>query len=583
MATETIPQRRRALTREERKVIIASSAGTVFEWYDFYLYGALATIIGAQFFASYGATQQAIFALLTFAAGFLVRPFGAILFGRLGDIVGRKYTFVVTVVLMGAATFLVGLLPGYESIGTAAPVILVILRMLQGLAAGGEYGGAAIYVAEHAPQNQRGYFTGWVNMTSTLALLLSLIVILFTQIAVDASFPPIQLPDGSTITAFKSWGWRIPFLFSAVLLLISLYVRLQMQESPAFKRMKEEGAASASPLREAFGEWRNVKIGLLALFGLVAGQAVVWYTGNFYALFYLQNILQVDQFTTNVLVAWALFLGVPLYVLFSAMSDRIGRKPVILGGCLLAALTYFPLFEALTRTANPALYRAQNSAVVTVLADPADCSFQFNPAGNVKFSSSCDIAKSLLSKRAVNYRTEVAPAGTPASVRIGTTDPIQANTADFPARVTAGLAAVGYPSPAHSEIVKIHIDPAAGIGNLVRVFDIWSPQKLTIIGILLVLISYAAMAYGPMAAALVELFPTRIRYSGLSLPYHIGNGWFGGLVPATSFAIVAATGNIYSGLWYPVVVALATVVIGILLVPETHKRVDEYAEPIRRN
>jgi len=567
---------RRALTREERKVIIASSAGTVFEWYDFYLYGALAAIIGAQFFAAYNPTQQSIFALLTFAAGFIVRPFGAIVFGRLGDIVGRKHTFVLTVVLMGAATFFVGLLPSYQSIGAAAPVVLVALRFLQGLAAGGEYGGAAIYVAEHAPQNQRGRFTGWVNTTSTLALLLSLIVIMFTQVAVDASFPPVSQPDGTTLTPFKAWGWRLPFLFSAVLLVISLYIRLQMQESPVFQRMKAEGATSSSPLREAFGEWRNVKIGLLALFGLVAGQAVVWYTANFYALFYIQNILQVDQFTTNVLVAWALIAGVAFFVIFASISDRIGRKPVILGGCLLAALTYFPLFEALTSTANPALHRAQNSTLVTVIADPDDCSFQFNPAGNVKFSSSCDVAKSLLASRAVQYRNEPAAPGAAASVRVGGEAPIAVSDPDFAAKVSSALAMAGYPSPGHPEIVRIAIDPAAGLGNLVKVFDIFSLQKLTIIAILVVLVMYAAMAYGPMAAALIELFPARIRYSGVSLPYHIGNGWFGGLVPATSFAIVAATGNIYSGLWYPVIVALTTVVIGALFIPEMHETVDEY-------
>jgi MFS family permease len=576
MTIEATAGRRRALTREERKVIIASSAGTVFEWYDFYLYGALASIIGAQFFAAYSETQQSIFALLTFAAGFIVRPFGAVIFGRLGDIVGRKYTFVVTVVLMGAATFLVGLLPSYHSIGVAAPIALILLRMLQGLAAGGEYGGAAVYVAEHAPQNQRGFFTSWVNTTPTLALLLSLIVIMFTQIALDARFPPILQPDGTSLSAFKAWGWRIPFLLSAILLIISLYVRLKMQESPAFQRMKAEGAASAAPLREAFGEWRNAKIGLIALFGLVAGQAVVWYTAHFYTLFFIQNILQVDQFTTNVLVAWALVIGVGFVVAFATLSDHIGRKPVILGGCLLAALTYFPLFDQLTRTANPALYRAQSSARVTVSADPAECSFQFNPTGSVKFSSSCDIAKSLLAKRAVHYHNESGPAGTVASVRIGTAEPLAANDANFASKMAVALAVEGYPMPGHAETVKIAIDPAAGLANVAKVFDIWSTQKLTIIGILVLLIMFAAMTYGPIASALVELFPTRIRYSGLSLPYHIGNGWFGGLLPATSFAIVAATGNIYSGLWYPVIIAAATVVIGTLLVPETHKRVDEY-------
>jgi MFS family permease len=443
MTSEAIAGRRRALTREERKVIIASSAGTVFEWYDFYLYGALASIIGAQFFAAYSVTQQSIFALLTFAAGFIVRPFGAIIFGRLGDIVGRKYTFVVTVVLMGAATFLVGLLPTYHSIGVAAPIALIVLRMLQGLAAGGEYGGAAVYVAEHAPHNQRGFFTSWVNTTPTLALLLSLVVIMFTQIALDAGFPPVEQPDGTMLSAFKAWGWRIPFLLSVVLLLISLYVRLQMQESPAFQRMKAEGAASAQPLREAFGEWRNIKIGLIALFGLVAGQAVVWYTAHFYTLFFIQNILQVDQFTTNVLVAWALIAGVGFVVAFASLSDRIGRKPLILGGCLLAVLTYFPLFEQLTRTANPALYRAQSNVEVTVAADPTDCAFQFNPPGKVTYSSSCDIAKAALAKRAVHYRNEDATAGTVASVRIGKAQPIAASDADFAAKVAAALAAEG--------------------------------------------------------------------------------------------------------------------------------------------
>jgi MFS family permease len=576
MTSEAIAGRRRALTREERKVIIASSAGTVFEWYDFYLYGALASIIGAQFFAAYSVTQQSIFALLTFAAGFIVRPFGAIIFGRLGDIVGRKYTFVVTVVLMGAATFLVGLLPTYHTIGVAAPIALIVLRMLQGLATGGEYGGAAVYVAEHAPHNQRGFFTSWVNTTPTLALLLSLVVIMFTQIALDAGFPPVEQSDGTTLSAFKAWGWRIPFLLSAVLLLISLYVRLQMQESPAFQRMKAEGAASSQPLREAFGEWRNVKIGLIALFGLVAGQAVVWYTAHFYALFFIQNILQVDQFTTNVLVAWALIAGVGFVVAFASLSDRIGRKPLILGGCLLAVLTYFPLFEQLTRTANPALYRAQSNVEVTVTADPTDCAFQFNPTGKVTYSSSCDIAKAALAQRAVHYRNEDAPAGTVASVRIGKAEPIAAIDAAFAARIAAALSAEGYPNPGHAETVKIAIDPSAGLANVAKVFDIWSAQKLTIIGILVLLIMFAAMTYGPIAAALVELFPTRIRYSGMSLPYHIGNGWFGGLLPATAFAIVAATGDIYSGLWYPVIVAAATVVIGLFLVPETHKTVDEY-------
>ena len=406
--------------------------------------------------------------MLTFAAGFIVRPFGAIIFGRLGDIVGRKYTFVVTVVLMGAATFLVGLLPSYHTIGVAAPIALIILRMLQGLATGGEYGGAAVYVAEHAPQNQRGFFTSWVNTTPTLALLLSLIVIMFTQIALDAGFPPVVQPDGSSLSAFKAWGWRIPFLLSAVLLLISLYVRLQMQESPAFQRMKAEGAASKAPLREAFGEWRNIKIGLIALFGLVAGQAVVWYTAHFYALFYIQNILQVDQFTTNVLVAWALVAGVGFVVVFASLSDRIGRKPLILGGCALAVLTYFPLFEQLTRTANPALYRAQSTSEVTVMADPADCSFQFNPTGRREVQHVMRHRKVTTGQARRALPNVDAPAGAVASVRIGKADPIPANGPDFAAKLAAGLTAEGYPTTGHPETVRIPIDPKAGLANVAQ-------------------------------------------------------------------------------------------------------------------
>jgi MFS family permease len=576
VSTEQAAAPRRTITREERKVIIASSAGTVFEWYDFYLYGALASIIGAQFFAAYSTTQQNIFALLTFGAGFIVRPLGALVFGRLGDLVGRKHTFVITVVLMGAATFLVGLLPNYETIGIAAPIALVALRMLQGLAAGGEYGGAAIYVAEHAPQNRRGFFTSWVNTTSTLALLLSLIVIMFTQIGIDASFAPVAQADGTSVSPFKAWGWRIPFLLSAILLAISLYVRLKMQESPAFQRMKAEGMHSKAPLKEAFGEWKNIRIGLIALFGLVAGQAVVWYAAHFYTLFFIHNILKVDQFTTNVLVAWALILGVGFVVVFASLSDRIGRKPVILTGCLLAALTYFPLFDLLARTANPALHAAQSTAEVTVIADPAECSFQFNPTGRATFRSSCDVAKALLVKQSVNYRNEAAPPGSDAQVRIGGGEAISAADPQFAAKIASGLRSAGYPAPDDPRVVRIPIDPADGFANMAKVFDIWSTQKLTIIAILTVLIMFAAMAYGPMAAVLVELFPTRIRYSGMSLPYHIGNGWFGGLLPATSFAMVAATGDIFFGLWYPVLIAAATVCIGILFVPETHRRIDEH-------
>jgi len=629
-STTTLPEyeaRKRPMTAEERKVIIASSAGTIFEWYDFYLYGSLAAIIGAQFFSAYPEATRNVFALLAFAAGFLVRPFGALFFGRLGDLIGRKYTFLITILLMGASTFLVGCLPSYEQIGTIAPITLIVLRMVQGLALGGEYGGAAIYVAEHAPQNQRGYFTSFIQTTATLGLLLSLVVIMFTQIYVNANYPMVELiQDGKVvlgtdgkptmIDAFKSWGWRIPFLASVLLLLISLYIRLQMNESPAFKKMKEEGSASKAPLSEAFGEPRNAlvlliaplamigafytgaltattaavigaafvgiaviwglfnaKIALLALFGLVAGQAVIWYTGQFYALFFLQNILKVDNFTANVLIAWSLTLGTGFFLLFGSLSDKIGRKPVILAGCLIGALTLFPLFTLMTQIASPGTYRAHQTTKVTVLTDLNDCSFQFNPTGTVKFTKPCDIAKAALARASVNYTTQGAPAGTAATVTIADQPPISAADKDFTKLLTAALEKTDYSKAKINEgKVEIKIDPKDGLANFAKMFDIWSTQKLTIIGILTILVIYVTMVYGPMAAALVELFPTRIRYSGLSLPYHIGNGWFGGLLPATSFAMVAQSGDIYYGLWYPVVVALMTVVIGLFFVPETYKR-----------
>lgn len=561
------------MTREQRKVIIASSAGTVFEWYDFYLYGALATtVIGPQFFSAYPDSTQAIFALLAFAAGFIVRPFGALVFGRLGDLVGRKYTFLVTILIMGISTFLVGLLPNYDTIGAAAPVLLILLRMAQGLALGGEYGGAATYVAEHAPSNQRGYFTSWIQTTATLGLLLSLIIIMFTQIFVNANYPPVTLPSGATIDAFKAWGWRIPFLGSIVLLAVSLYIRLQMSESPAFQKMKDEGSGSKAPLREAFGTWSNAKIGLIALFGLTAGQGVVWYTGQFYALFFLQKILKVEEFTANVLIAWALIIGTGFFIVFGRLSDRIGRKPVILAGCLIAALTYIPIFTMLTKTASPALYRAQNAAVVTVTTDPAECSFQFNPTGKSKFTSGCDVAKELLAKSAVHYTTVAAAPGTPSTVTVNGGTPIPVESTNFAAVTSAALIAAGYPSAGNAEVVKIAIEPQAGLANLAKLLDIWSLQKLSVIALLSILVIYVTMVYGPIAAALVELFPTRIRYSGMSLPYHIGNGWFGGLLPATSFAMVAQSGDIYFGLWYPIAIAMMTVVVGVLFVPETYKR-----------
>jgi MFS family permease len=577
-------ERSRPMSREEKKVILASSAGTIFEWYDFYLYGSLAAIIGAQFFSQYPESTRNVFALLAFAAGFLVRPFGALVFGRLGDLIGRKYTFLITIMIMGVSTFLVGVLPNYETIGWLAPVVLVALRMAQGLALGGEYGGAAIYVAEHAPQNRRGFYTSFIQTTATLGLLLSLVVILFTQIYVNANYPEVVMANGSKITAFAAWGWRIPFIVSVVLLGISLYIRLQMKESPAFQKMKDEGTLSKAPLGEAFGQWKNAKIALLALLGMVAGQAVVWYTGQFYALFYLQSILRVDQFTANILIAWSLAVGTFGFLFFGWLSDKIGRKPIILGGCLIAALTFFPLFQLMTKTANPALYNAQQSTKIIVTADPAQCSFQFNPTGTSKFTSSCDVTKAALARSSATYSTVEGSPGSLTKVKIGETE-IQsfdvaklageeAKTvpAAFTKSINEALQKAGYPGANNTSIVKIPIEPKDGLWNFMKMFDIVSPQKLTIIGILTLLVLYVTAVYGPIAAALVEFFPTRIRYSGLSLPYHIGNGWFGGLLPATAFAMVAATGDIYFGLWYPVAIAIMTFVIGFFFVPETYKR-----------
>lgn len=539
----------RAMSREEKKVIFASSLGTIFEWYDFYLYGSLSAIIAAQFFSGVNPTAGFIFALMAFAAGFAVRPFGALVFGRLGDLVGRKYTFLVTIVLMGMSTFIVGILPSYATWGLLAPVILIVLRLVQGLALGGEYGGAATYVAEHAPQGRRGYYTSFIQTTATLGLFLSLIVILGTRTYVGEE-------------AFAAWGWRIPFLISIVLLGISIWIRLQLQESPAFKQMKEEGTQSKAPLTEAFGTWKNAKVALLALFGSTAGQAVVWYTGQFYALFFLTQTLKVDAATANILIALSLAIGTPFFIVFGWLSDKIGRKPIILGGCLIAAITYFPLFNGLTKFANPDLAAAQASAPVTVIADPSECSFQFNPVGTAQFRSSCDIAKSFLARNSVNYSNEAAPAGTIAQVKVG--DQVIASfdgkavddaafkeqSAAFNAKLTEMIRAAGYPAKA---------DPA-------------KMNTVAIVAILTLLVIFVTMVYGPIAAQLVELFPTRIRYSGMSLPYHIGNGWFGGLLPTTAFAIVAQNGNIFSGLWYPVAIALATFVIGLLFVPETRSR-----------
>jgi MFS family permease len=531
-------------------VIGASSLGTVFEWYDFYLYGLLVSIISAQFFSGVNEVTGFIFALAAFAAGFAVRPFGALVFGRLGDLVGRKYTFLVTMGIMGGSTFAVGLLPSYASVGMLAPVLLLTLRLLQGLALGGEYGGAATYVAENSPQGKRGLFTSFIQTTATLGLFGALIVVIATRTSLGED-------------AFKSWGWRIPFLISAILLVVSLWIRMQLAESPVFVKMKTQGTTSKAPLSEAFGRWANLKIVIISLLGAVMGQAVVWYTGQFYALFFLERQLKVDGATTNILVAIALVLATPCFILFGWLSDKIGRKPIIMTGCLLAMLTYFPLFGALTRYANPALYAAQAAAPVTVIADPKDCSFQFDPIGKNLFdSTSCDIAKNFLAKASVTYKSEDAPAGTVTKIRSGSNtfdapDPRVLKGADrkaaiaaFQKQVKTALTAAGYPDKA---------DPAA-------------INKPMVVLILFILVLYVTMVYGPIAALLVELFPARIRYSAMSLPYHIGNGWFGGFLPYIAFAMVAATGDIYYGLWYPIVVAAITLVLGLLFLPETFKR-----------
>jgi MFS family permease len=539
-----------AKRQNETLVIAASSLGTVFEWYDFYLYGLLATYISAQFFSGVNETTGFIFALGAFAAGFAVRPFGALVFGRIGDMVGRKNTFLVTMGLMGIATFAVGLLPSYASIGVAAPIILIGLRLVQGLAMGGEYGGAATYVAEHAPEGKRGLYTSWIQTTATMGLFAALLIVIGTRTLLGEE-------------VFKAWGWRVPFLISIILLAVSLWIRLQLNESPVYQKMKDEGTTSKAPLTEAFAKWGNLKWVIIVLFGAVAGQAVVWYTGQFYALFFLEKMLKVDGASTNILIAIALIIGTPGFVFFGWLSDKIGRKPIILVGCGLAALTYFPTFHALTKAANPALAQAQASAPVSVVVNDADCSVQFDPVGKNKFDTkSCDIAKSFLAKSGVSYSKVDAPAGTIASIKIGTEtftapDPAVVVGADRKAAITAyqdslkaALAKAGYPSKA---------DPTA-------------MNKLMVIAILVYLVLLVTAVYGPIAALLVEIFPSRIRYSSMSLPYHIGNGWFGGFLPTTAFAMVAASGDIYYGLWYPVLIAGLTALVGLFVLPETFKR-----------
>jgi MFS family permease len=538
------------MTKEEKKVIFASSLGTVFEWYDFYLYGSLASIIAKQFFVG-DPTTSFIFALLAFAAGFIVRPFGAIVFGRLGDMIGRKYTFLVTILIMGLSTFIVGLLPNYATIGVAAPIILVTLRLLQGLALGGEYGGAATYVAEHAPHGKRGLFTAWIQTTATLGFFLSLLVIL----GVRQSMP---------LEEFESWGWRIPFLVSVALLGISVWIRLSMNESPAFAKMKAEGKTSKAPLSEAFGQWKNLKIVIFALIGLTMGQAVVWYTGQFYALFFMIQTLKMDIATANILIAVALILATPFFIFFGSLSDRIGRKWIILGGCLIAAATYFPLFGALTHYGNPALESAIKNSPVVVVADPASCHFQFNATGEKKFPSSCDIAASMLSKASVAYTRQDAPAGSVAVIKVGDKE-VQA----FSATMTPdGLNFDADSKKKEGELKKAVAETVKAAGYPAKA-DPAQINKPMMVLILWVLVLYVTMVYGPIAAMLVEMFPTRIRYTSMSLPYHIGNGWFGGLLPTTAFALVAFKGDIYYGLWYPIVIALATLVIGAVCIRET--------------
>jgi MFS family permease len=533
------------MTKDERFVILASSLGTVFEWYDFYLYGSLASIIGAQFFSAYPPATRDIFALLAFAAGFLVRPFGAIVFGRIGDIVGRKYTFLVTILIMGLSTFIVGLLPNAATIGIAAPIILIALRLLQGLALGGEYGGAATYVAEHAPQGKRGYYTSFIQTTATLGLFLSLLVILFTRTAIGE-------------TDFATWGWRIPFLVSVVLLGISVWIRLRLNESPVFQRMKDEGKSSKAPLTEAFANWSNAKIVLLALLGGTMGQGVVWYTGQFYALFFLQSILKVDGYTANLLIAWSLLFGTGFFIVFGALSDKIGRKPIILAGCLIAALTFFPIFRMITTNANPALEKAIESTKVEVVADPAGCGDLFNPVGTRVFTAPCDTARAFLAQSSVKYSTTYGPAGSGVKVLVNGKEVPYTDAKTGNPAVAAAVGAAGYPKAGDAGIVK-----------MTSPFDIFRPQVAAIIGLLFILVIFVTMVYGPIAAMLVELFPTKIRYTSMSLPYHIGNGWFGGLLPATAFAIVASTGDIYAGLWYPIIFAAITAVVGFFFLPET--------------
>ncbi|MDE2405901.1 MAG: MFS transporter [Sphingomonadales bacterium] len=571
-----LPQHHRA-THDEKLIITASSLGTVFEWYDFYLYGLLTAIIAAQFLTGLNPTTSFIMALLVFAAGFIVRPFGALVFGRIGDLVGRRYTFIITLLVMGLSTFLVGCLPTYKTVGVAAPIMLVVLRMFQGLALGGEYGGAATYVAEHAPNNKRGFYTSWIQITATAGLAMALLIVILVRSPVT----------GVGEDAFKAWGWRIPYLISGLFLVVGLWLRLKLHESPVFQKMKAEGTSSKKPLSEAFGEWKNLKIVLIAFFGAIAGQAVVWYTGQLYAMFFLEKMLKIDGLQANTLLITALLMGAPFFLFFGWLSDKVGRKPIIMAGCALAALTLFPTFHALTDAANPALAKALASAPVKVAADPAECSSQFDPVGTNKFdTTSCDIVKNALAKAGINYENVAAPAGTLATITVGdkaftAPDPAKVSGDDKKKAIAAFTASVvGAPAvaakPAEGDKPAVAAKPAV-VGELSKVgyptkADPKQIDKPKVIGLLFYLVLLVTMVYGPIAAMLVELFPSRIRYTSMSLPYHIGNGWLGGLLPAIGFAMVAANGNIYHGFWYPVIVAAATLVLGLIFLPETFKR-----------
>ncbi len=596
------PAKTRGMTGEEVKVIVASSLGTIFEWYDFYLYGSLAAMIGAKFFSAFDVNTRSIFALLAFAAGFLVRPFGALFFGRLGDLIGRKATFLITILIMGLSTFFVGLLPDYATIGWVAPVVLIALRMLQGLALGGEYGGAAVYVAEHAPPGRRGFYTAWIQTTATLGLLLSLAVIVgLRQYMGEAAFAN----DFDLGFLGLKGGWRIPFLGSIFLLMVSVFIRLSMNESPAFQKMKDEGTRSKAPLNEAFGAWppavtavlglllvasivlaflgltgwallgipamillivanmarfSNGRTVILALFGLVVGQAVVWYTGQFYALFFIGSVLKADLLTSNVLIAWSLIIGTGGFLFFGWLSDRIGRRVVILSGCLVAALTYFPIFWTLTSIINPQLETALAKVRVEIKADPVECGSVFDPVGIRQFSAACDVTRRALSAGAIKYTLVPAAAGAKTTVSVNGND--VAVDKDFAKNVGTAAVAAGYPAPGDKNILKVN-----GMMDAITNF-----RALQAIALLTLMVIYVTWVYGPIAAALVEFFPTRIRYTAMSLPYHIGNGWFGGLLPATSFAMTASTGDIYFGLWYPVIFAMLTVVIGTLFVRDFGER-----------